>query len=312
MPRIAAVDLGSLTVRLAVAEILAPGAYRLLCQRREITALGEGVSVTGLLSPEAQGRTLEALAGFAREMTALGATTGLGVATQAVRQAGNGREFLETAGRVLNLPVRLLSPEEEARLTLRGVLSVLAPAHRQAHPLVVFDVGGGSSEFILLRTGAEPVFAGLPLGVLSLSRAHPLGDPPAAEQLAALRGHLHQELAAFYRRDLAPHLKGTPTLVGTAGAVTTLAAMAQKLAVYDPQKVNNYILTKDHTAALAEELAALPEADRALLPGLEPAKAGVMVAGAFLILEILAIFSKEWVVVVDAGLLEGVLAELSR
>jgi exopolyphosphatase/guanosine-5'-triphosphate,3'-diphosphate pyrophosphatase len=309
---IAAVDVGSLTVRLAVAEVQAPGSFRLLRHRREVTALGEGVGAAGVLTAAARERTLKALRGFAQEMRALGVQKGLGVATQAVRQATDGRDFLEAAGHILGLPMRLLSPEQEARLTLEGVLSVLAPPYRQADPLVVFDVGGGSSEFILLRPGTEPVFASWPWGVLSLTQAQPLGDPPDPERLAALKTRLHQDLPIFYRHHLAPLLPGPPTLVGTAGAVTTLAAMAQEMRTYDSARINNYILTLNQVAALAERLAGLPEAARALLPGLEPAKAGVMVTGAFIITEILKIFSRDSLVVIDAGLLEGVLAEISR
>jgi exopolyphosphatase/guanosine-5'-triphosphate,3'-diphosphate pyrophosphatase len=100
--------------------------------------------------------------------------------------------------------------------------------------------------------------------------------------------------------------------VGTAGTVTTLAAMAQEMAVYDPQRVNNYIMTKEQVADLAGRLAALPEKERALLPGIEPAKAGVMVAGALIVQTILRVFGQDHLVTVDAGLLEGVLAELAQ
>ncbi len=312
MTRIAAVDLGSLTVRLAVAEVAGPGSFRVILHRREITGLGREVAETGVLSRADQDRTLEALRGFAREMAARGVTRGQGVATQAVRQAQNGQEFLQEAAGVLNIPVRLLSSEEEARLTLRGVLSALDPKYLDAGPLVVFDVGGGSSECILVRPGREPIFAGLPLGVLSLSRTRPLGDPPRPEKVAALREELQKELQNFYQQNFAKLIEKSPTLVGTAGSVTTLAAMAQEMTVYDPQRVNNYILTREMVAELAERLASLPERERALLPGIEPAKAGVMVVGALIVQAIMAIFGQDRLVTIDAGLLEGVLAQLAQ
>ncbi|MFZ2089290.1 MAG: hypothetical protein WAU47_11990, partial [Desulfobaccales bacterium] len=254
---------------------------------------------------------LLALGAFAREMAARGVDRGQGVATQAVRQAGNGREFLQAAGEVLKIPVRLLSPEEEAHLALSGVLSALDPQYRDLGPLVVFDVGGGSSEFILVRKSLNPVFAGLPLGVLSLSRARPLGDPPRPEKVADLKEELSAKLSHFYQEHFAKLLSEKPILVGTAGSVTTLAAMAQEMATYDPQRVNNYILTSSKVAELAGRLASLPEKDRAGLPGLEPAKAGVMVAGALIVQTILAVLGQDHLVTVDAGLLEGVLAEVS-
>ncbi len=160
----------------------------------------------------------------------------------------------------MNIPLRLLTPEEEAHLSLSGVLSALDPKYQDTGPLVVFDVGGGSSEFILVRRGREPVFAGLPLGVLSLSRARPLGDPPRPAKVADLQEELFSHLQNFYQEHFAEHLTEKPTLVGTAGSVTTLAAMAQEMAAYDPEKVNNYILTKEKVTELAGRLAALPEA----------------------------------------------------
>jgi exopolyphosphatase/guanosine-5'-triphosphate,3'-diphosphate pyrophosphatase len=279
---------------------------------REVTGLGREVAETGLLSQADQDRTLTALGDFSREMADRGVERGQGVATQAVRQAKNGLEFLRAAEKVLSLPVRLLAAEEEAHLSLSGVLSALDPKYRDAGPLLVFDVGGGSSEFILVRQAQEPVFAGLPLGVLSLSRARPLGDPPRPDKVEGLATELFRDLQEFYRQHFGELLEGSFTLVGTAGAVTTLAAMAQKMSEYDPQQVNNYILTKEQVAALAERLAALPEKERALLPGIEPAKAGVMVAGVLIIQTILQVFGQDHLVTIDAGLLEGVLAELAR
>ncbi len=312
MTRLAAVDIGSLTVRLAVAEAAEPGKFQVLLHRREITGLGREVDATGALSPADQDRTLQALEGFAREMAARGVATAQAVATQAVRQAQNGQEFMESAARVLNLPVRLLTPEEEARLTLAGVLSALDPKYTEAGPLLVFDLGGGSLEFILVRPGQEPIFAGLPLGVLSVSRAKPLGDPPQAVIVDDLKRELRRAVQDFYQRQFRKFVETPPTLVGTAGTVTTLAAMAQEMAEYDPQRVNNYILSRSLVEEMAEVLSLLPEKKRALIPGLEPAKAEVMVAGALIVQAVLAISGQDHLVCVDAGLLEGVLAEVAR
>jgi exopolyphosphatase / guanosine-5'-triphosphate,3'-diphosphate pyrophosphatase len=312
MTPIAAVDIGSLTVRLAVAEAAAPGTFQVVQHRREITGLGREVDASGALSPADQDLTLKALEGFAREMAAQGVASGQAVATQAVRQAQNGREFLDAAAKVLNLPVRLLSPEEEARLTLAGVLSALDPKYVEAGPVLVFDLGGGSLEFILLRPGQELVLAGLPLGVLSVSRTRPLGDPPQPFRVDDLKRELRRAVQDFYQRRFRTFVETPPVLVGTAGTVTTLAAMALEMDEYDPQRVNNYILPRELVGDMAEVLSLLPEKKRALIPGLEPAKAGVMVAGAFIVQAILAVLGRDHLVCVDAGLLEGVLAELAR
>jgi len=309
--RFAALDLGSLTVRLAVADRTPAGKTRVLVHRREITALGQGLAATGELAPEGMARTLAALKTFQQVMTAQRVEVWRAVGTQALRQARNRQFFLDRVRDTLGLAVEVLAPEAEARLSLTGVLTTLTPEALTAPDVLVFDVGGGSSEFALMRPGQEPVFASLPLGVLTLSQARPLGDPPMPEKVAGLQEELAARLGSFYKGAIEPYLEGDPCLVGTAGAVTTLAALQLKLRTYDPNKINNLILTRAQVAALAELLAGLSEAARARLAGIEPAKAGVMVAGALIVLTILEVCRQDSLVVIDAGLLEGVLHDLA-
>jgi exopolyphosphatase/guanosine-5'-triphosphate,3'-diphosphate pyrophosphatase len=309
--RFAALDLGSLTVRLAVAERTPAGKIRVLVHRREITALGQGLAATDDLAPEGMARTLAALQGFQQEMAAHHVEACRAVGTQALRQARNRQVFLDQIRDTLGLGVEVLAPEAEARLSLAGVLTSLAPEVITSAAVLVFDVGGGSSEFALMRPGQEPVFASLPLGVLTLSQAHHLGDPPMPERVAVLQEELAARLGVFYQEAIGPYLEADPRLVGTAGAVTTLAAMQLKLRAYDPNKINNLTLTRAQVAALAGLMAGLPEAARARLAGIEPAKAGVMVAGALIVLTILEVCRQDSLVVIDAGLLEGVLHELA-
>lgn len=312
MERIAAVDLGSLTVRLAVAEVTGKGRFEIIYRRREITSLGEGLEATGELESEAQERTLKALAGFGADIQTQGVSKGMAVATEAVRQARNGREFLQRAGEALHLPVTLLTPEEEAGLTLTGVLSVLDPGYRSADPLLIVDVGGGSTEFVLLHQDKDPVVASLPMGVLSLSRLRPLGDPPNPRRVDDLKRELRRLVQDFLRSHFRGLFASSPLLVGTAGTVTTLAAMAQGLAIYDPNKINNFLLLQEKVEELTSLLASLPEEERARLPGLEPAKAKVMVTGALFIQALFHATRQDKMITVDAGLLEGVLAELAK
>ena len=309
--RFAAIDLGSLTVRLAVAEPRGPGQFHLLLHLREITGLGRGLAQTGELAPEDMARTLQALSGFKQVLANYRVENCRVVATHAVRAAKNSPIFLERLREGLGLEVLVLAPEQEARLSLQGVLSALAPPYL-ATPVLVVDAGGGSSEFALVRPGREPQFASLPLGVLTLSQAHPLGDPPDSEKMAALKRLVAQDLARFRDLTFPPDRLRGARLVGTAGAVTTLAAMHLRLTCYDPNRVNNLLLTRTRVAELSEIICRLPEAERARLPGIEPAKAGVMVAGALLILTILEVFGQDSLVAVDAGLLEGVLASFNE
>jgi exopolyphosphatase/guanosine-5'-triphosphate,3'-diphosphate pyrophosphatase len=306
--RLAAIDLGSLTVRLAVGERTGPGQFRVMVHRREVTGLGDGLAKTGALAPAAMARTFQALQGFVAQMRSLGAERCQAVATQALREASNRQAFLGQL-ETLGLAVRLLSPEEEARLTLKGVLSALRPEFLAGPEVLVFDVGGGSSEFILVRPGRDPVFAGLPLGVLTLSQTQPVGDPPQTRAVAALKQTLKEQLSRFCQANFAD-LQARSRLVGTAGAVTTLAALSLKMSDYEPDRVNNMTMSRAQVEELARLLARLPEADRARLPGMEPAKAEVMVAGALIVLTILEVFHQDTLTVIDAGLLEGVLEEM--
>jgi exopolyphosphatase / guanosine-5'-triphosphate,3'-diphosphate pyrophosphatase len=310
-PHFAAIDVGSLTVRLAVAESLPGGTFRVILHRREITGLGQGLPANGALAPEGQARTLAALKSFRQVMAAQDVLVYRAVGTQALRQANNRQAFLDRLRDSLGLTVEVLAPEAEARLSLGGVLSALDPKVLAAPAVMVFDVGGGSSEFAVVRPGRAPVLASLPLGVLTLSQACPLGDPPQPSRLAALKDKLAAQLHAFYQERIEPHFPAAPHLVGTAGAVTTLAAMHLQLRRYDPNQINHLVLTRAQVAALVELLASLPESERARLAGLEPAKAGVMVAGALIILTILDVCRQDSLTVIDAGLLEGVLQEMA-
>jgi len=309
--RFAALDLGSLTVRLAVADRTPAGKTRVLVHRREITALAQGLAATNDLAPEGMARTLAALKTFQQVMTAHNVTVWRVVGTQALRQARNRQFFLDRVRDTLGLAVEVLAPEAEARLSLTGVLTTLTPEALTGADVLVFDVGGGSSEFALMRPGQEPVFASLPLGVLTMSQARPLGDPPIPEKVAALKEELSARLGFFHKEAIEPYLEGEFCLVGTAGAVTTLAAMQLKLRAYDPDKINHLVLTRAQVAVLAELVAGLSEAARARLAGIEPAKAGVMVAGALIVLTILEVCRQDSLVVIDAGLLEGVLHDLA-
>jgi exopolyphosphatase / guanosine-5'-triphosphate,3'-diphosphate pyrophosphatase len=310
-PRFAALDLGSLTTRLAVAASTSAGGFRLLVHRREITGLAQGLAASGELTPEGMSRTLAVLQDFQQVMSAYRVQNYRAVGTQALRQARNRQVFLDMIQNSLGLAVEVLAPEEEARLSLAGVLSVLDPKVLAAKEVLVFDVGGGSTEFALVRQTTKPVFASLPLGVLTLSQARPLGDPPQPEKVAALKEELAVQLGAFYQGRLASCVTTAPPLVGTAGAVTTLAAMHLKLRQYDADKVNNLRMTRKQVEALAELMAGLTESARARLIGIEPAKAGVMVAGALIVLTVLQVCGQDSLVVIDAGLLEGVLQELA-
>ncbi len=198
-------------MRLAVAERTPAGELRVLAHRREITGLGQGLAATGDLAPEGMARTLEALKTFKQVMSAHKVTVCRAVGTQALRQARNRQLFLDQVRDTLGLAVEVLAPEAEARLSLTGVLTALAPEMLTAPDLLVFDVGGGSSEFALVRPGREPVLASLPLGVLTLSQARPLGDPPLPGKGGVPESKNWRPASVLsMRRPSGPIFRGTP------------------------------------------------------------------------------------------------------
>ncbi|MEW6267149.1 MAG: hypothetical protein AB1641_29085 [Thermodesulfobacteriota bacterium] len=296
---VAAIDLGSNTVRLLVASVQDRGLKRHFVTQ-EATRLGQALKPGQPLNPEAAARTRTTLGRFARLARSLEAEEILVGATMAVREASDGRDFLSLVERELGCRTWLLTGQEEAELTLAGVLTALNPVPESA---LIFDLGGRSTEFILAGFGRMERAVSLELGAVALTESRLLHDPPRDEEMTALR----DEAAAALSRglaDLAVGL-GASTLVGTAGTATTLAAMAQKMTEYHPELIDNYRLERTTLEKLLEKMRGLPSAGRASLPGLPADRADIIVAGTVVVLEIMNFFSARELIVTDAGLLEG-------
>jgi exopolyphosphatase/guanosine-5'-triphosphate,3'-diphosphate pyrophosphatase len=301
--RLATVDLGTNTVRLLVVEA-DDGAWRALHQTQRVTRLGEGQAATGRLLPEPMRRTAAAVAEFARAARGLGATRVRIVATSAVREAGNRAEFVAQLEAEAGEAVEVVSGEDEARLTLRGVTSGLPGL---GESFVLLDIGGGSTEFLRARPGLTAAVS-LRLGVVPL--VEQWGDPGPVrwDRFAQMREHIERRLAAELPDAIGA--AGTDELVGTAGTITTLAALDLGLPAYDAARVHGHRLGR---AAVERELArlgALAVADRGRLPCLEPGRADVIIPGIAICLAAMARVGRESLVVSDRGLREGILCEL--
>jgi exopolyphosphatase/guanosine-5'-triphosphate,3'-diphosphate pyrophosphatase len=281
--RVAAIDLGTNSTRLLVADVV-DGEVQELARRTEITRLGEGVDERRRLLPVPVARVRNVLAGFRREAEALGAERTLAIGTSAVRDADNGEAFLGELEWSYGFRTRLLTGDEEAGLTLRGVRS----GRDLPRDTLVLDVGGGSTELI-----SEDLRVSLDVGSVRLTERFLHADPPSAGQL---------EAAASAVRELLPDA-APAAAVGVAGTVTTLAAL--ELGAYDPARVHGYRLLRDRVAAQVERLAALPLSDRRELPGLEPERAPVIVGGAVIVREVLARYGLAELEVSERDLLTG-------
>lgn len=299
--RLATVDLGTNTVRVLVVEA-AGLSWRPLYQAQRVTRLGERQAVAGRLLDEPMRRTIEAVAEFVANAERWGAGEIRMVATSAVREATNRDEFVARVRAATGHEVEVVSGEEEARLTLLGVAAGL-PALRGA--FMLFDVGGGSTEFVLARDGRPVATVSLRLGVVELAERFVDADPLGAEGLALLRRAVEARLDA----DLPPGIAaaGAPALVGTAGTVTTLAALDLGLPAYEPDRVQGHVLRRAAAEALLARLAPMKLAERGRLPCLEPGRADVLIPGLLICLCVMERLGHDSLVVSDRGLREGIL-----
>ncbi len=308
--RVATLDVGTNTVRLLVADVEPSGRWRGVAQPQTVTRLGEGLTASGALGEAPMARTLAVVDEYARRARELGTRTLTIVATSAVREAANGAAFAAAIERATACPVRIVSGEDEARLVLRGVHAGLGSL---AGLVVVFDIGGGSTEYVLADGDRVLAAASLRLGVVPLAERYPFAarvdGAGWARLLDEVRGRLTQELPASLRAARPAHL------VGTAGTVTTLAALDLALTRYDAGRVQGHRLSRAAVERQLARLAALDVAGRAALPCLEPGRADLIVPGVAIVLVTLDVVGANGLVVSDYGLREGVLvaaAEAAR
>lgn len=293
---IAALDLGSNTFRLMLAERRS-GVWAGKRVFQHIPRLSERLEPGGNFAPEALERAWEALEDFAARIEEAGAGRVLAGATMAARLAADGLDLLTEISRRYGWETRLLTGEEEAGLTAAGVLSEIDPLPSSA---VIFDIGGRSTEFVTTKGRAINKSRSLAMGVVRLTEAHL--NAPADE--AGLKKVADEVRSVMREADFSDVVPGS-TLVGTAGTVTTVAALLLKLTEYKPELVNNSLIGRPQISELLNVLAAETVEERVSRHGLHPRRADAIVAGLVLVLEILNYFHQSDLMVSDNGLLEG-------
>jgi exopolyphosphatase/guanosine-5'-triphosphate,3'-diphosphate pyrophosphatase len=301
-PRFATIDVGTNTVLLLVAERRADGSFAPLAERAEITRLGRGVDRTGRLEPAAIRDTVDVVARYAAEARALGAGAIACVATSAARDAANGAEFFDEVRARAGVAPEVVSGDEEARLVWASAWSDFGEVGRT---LAVLDVGGGSTELVVGDGPAPRARRSVQLGAVRLTERVVTADPIPPAELERLRADAARAVAG-----LPLDAVGDPrraALVGVAGTVTTLSAVAQALPVYDAGVVHGATLDRATLEELWTRLGALTIAARAALPGMEPKRADVIVAGAAIVLEMMAAAGFDRLTVSDRGVRWGLL-----
>jgi exopolyphosphatase/guanosine-5'-triphosphate,3'-diphosphate pyrophosphatase len=307
--RLATIDLGSNTVRLLVADVDPhTRAWRVVETAQRVTRLGEGLAASGRLGPGPAQRTTAVVGEYVARARRACAQQVLIVATSAVREAANGADFAAGLERATGARVRIVSGEEEAALTLAGVLRGLGDDGSSGAGTLIFDIGGGSTEYILARGSAAVAATSLRLGVVDLAERYPFRE---AVDWARYRA-MHTEIAGRLASELPAEIRGArpERLVGTAGTATTLAALDLGLAAYDPVRVQGHALARGAIEALLARLGALAVAERGALPCLEPGRADLIVAGTAIVLATMDLLGADVLVVSDWGLREGIVVRL--
>ena len=300
---IAGIDLGTLTGRLLIVESRADKSFRVIDSDRQILRLGEGVDQNRQLSLEAMKRVVEKLKEWKTKIEAHPVDAVVVVATSAVREALNQGYFLALVKNETGFDIEVLSGEGEARRTLRGIEFGLPP---DTPSVLGLDIGGGSTEFILSLQEDLPIVASLDIGVVRLTERFMHSDPPKEEEVARAKCFIQEELEGIpiHSRDLTK-----VTLVGTAGTITTLAAMAQRLPKYEPTRIHHYWLSLNRVCELEDSLRSHTAVERAQLPGLEPGREGVIVAGTIILRTVMETLGFKHCLVSDYGLREGIIVE---
>jgi exopolyphosphatase/guanosine-5'-triphosphate,3'-diphosphate pyrophosphatase len=305
--RIAVVDLGTNTTRLLVCEVR-DGSLRELDRRTKITRLGEGLDESGRLTDAARERVSDALAEYRAGIDELGATRAVAVATSAIREAENGPAFRDELTERFSLEIRTITGEEEARLTFHGATSGRRSETRGE--VLVFDIGGGSTEFMVGNPGADPGFVvSTGAGSVRQTERHLHDDPPGHEQVHALAEEIRTLLASGIPEEVREAVNDGIAVAGTA---TSLAAISQELDPYDPDRVHGYRLELGEGERILAMLAAMPLAERRDVAGLHPDRAPTIVAGALILVEATRAFGLDWVETSEADLLHGAALEAAE
>jgi len=311
--RVAAIDVGTNTARLLIADYAGGEKFTSVFRKEVITRLGEGFSSRGVLSPEALDRTLEALRDFKKSITERKTDKIIAVATSVVRDAHNGNDFIDKVRKQTGIEITLISGETEAELACRGALLPVDCEYDQAF---IFDIGGGSTEFILTQRTEILRVESIDLGVVHLTEKYLHQNPPQEEELATIEKIITTKIQnvrkQFQIASLYPFAcDHRIILVGIAGTPTTLAALDLQLAQYDRGKVTNHLVEIKRVREIFQKLIAKTTAERLSLPGLQKGREDLIIPGILITMGVMEIFEFSALRVIDSGILEGLVLSYS-
>ncbi|MEO3812126.1 Ppx/GppA phosphatase family protein [Sphaerisporangium sp. B11E5] len=303
MTRVAAIDCGTNSVRLLIAD-LAGRELSDVERRMEIVRLGAGVDRTGRLAPEALERTFTAMRGYAKLVRSHGATRVRVVATSATRDASNRAEFADGVREIFGVRPEVVTGAEEAHLSFLGATAGLTGA---APPVLVVDIGGGSTEFVL-GTADVDVAISVDIGCVRLTERH-FSDGATGAAVAAATADID---AALDRVAAEVPVSRARTLIGLAGSVTTVAGIALGLSAYDPARIHGSRVPAAEVHAVSRRLLAMTHDERAAIPVMHPGRVDVIGAGALILDRVVRRFGFDDVLVSEHDILDGIARGLGQ
>ncbi|MFJ8887619.1 exopolyphosphatase [Streptomyces sp. NPDC102402] len=308
MTRVAAIDCGTNSIRLLVADVdPATGGFTELDRRMRIVRLGQGVDRTGRLAPEALERTFDACREYAAAIKELGAERIRFVATSASRDAENSDVFVRGVLDILGVEPEVVTGDQEAQLSFDGATKELVGSDHLEKPYLVVDIGGGSTEFVV---GDDRVRAArsVDIGCVRMTERHlvldgAVVDPPTPDRIAAVRADIG---AAIDLAEQTVPVASAATLVGLAGTVTTVAAIALGLEEYDSKAIHHSRVSLDQVREITARLLASTHEERAAIPAMHPGRVDVIAAGALVLLAVMERSGAREVVVSEHDILDGI------
>jgi exopolyphosphatase / guanosine-5'-triphosphate,3'-diphosphate pyrophosphatase len=298
--RTAVVDIGSNTTRLYIADVEDGRITQELERHSNVTRLGAGVDKDGRLSDDAMQRVYDTLDGYKELIDKHDVRRGVAVLTSATRDAANGAEFAATVRDRYGLDPHVLKGGEEAQLSFLGATSDRDPD--STTPTLVIDIGGGSTELIIGRARTAEFSVSTQAGVVRQTERHIDSDPPTSDELDAVANDVRAIIEAGVPED---RRRAVQHAIAVAGTATSLAAIAQDLDPYDPEKVHGYVLATAERDQLRDQLAGMTLEERRHVNGLDPARAPTIVAGVVILTEVMRLFGLERVEVSEHDILRG-------
>lgn len=303
--RVAAIDCGTNAIRLLIAEVGQETQPRDLAREMRTVRLGEGVDRTGEFSESALARTFAACREYAGILDSFGVSRVRFIATSASRDVTNRSHFIDGVKSILNVEPEVISGDEEAELSYLGAISGFDV---EPHPpILVADIGGGSTEFVMRSATGGFIAQSINVGCVRMTERYLHSDPPTLAEIDQTISNLHEQLATV--ESLLP-IHSVRTFIGLAGSVTTIAAMSLGLETYDPRQIHGKVLTLAQVEAVTDELLAMPKHQRASLGFMHPGRVDVIGGGALVLRESMRRLQLDRVLVSEHDLLDGVVSAL--